>query len=539
MNFFFVSILIFWFFILLKKLLFWIWFWQLKQYYPKRVIDHLKTKEGRKIIFSYLGFVKLALVFGLFIDFLFFVFCLFVVYLFEVLLLAYHLLKKNFRYPKITSKSLILVSSGLLLQLLVILFGFKFLFLRPVNLFLFLLFFDLFAPLIFSFLVLSFLPLGWFLKRRLIRKAENKIKNLPNLLVIGITGSYGKTSTKEILASILSKKFKVIKTPAHLNTDPAIATFILRNLDKDFEVFIVEMAAYGLGEIKVPCQMVKPKIGILTGINQQHLSLFGSLENIIKTKFELIEFLPEEGMAAMNWDSGFIKSKIRTEGLKFRVKNQMFYSIKEKRDLWAEGIEIEKEKISFRVFSKKGDRAFFEVNLIGSHNIPNILAAALVAHYKFGFSLSEIAEICKEFAPKMGAMVLKKGKGGLNVIDSTYSANPDGVISALDYLKVWQGAKKIVVMPCLIELGRASSKIHRKIGRKIAEVCDLAIITTKDFFEEINQGAIEKRMPRKNILFIGEPKAIVETIERNTKNGDVVLLEGRVPGATVKMLSGF
>jgi len=137
--------------------------------------------------------------------------------------------------------------------------------------------------------------------------------------------------------------------------------------------------------------------------------------------------------------------------------------------------------------------------------------------------------------PIFGAMRIKKGVNGIDVVDASYSANPNGVISALDYLKLWE-AKRVIVMPCLIELGKASIEVHRKIGEKIAEVCDLVIITTKDRLKEIKQGAISKGMKEENILFIENSKKIFEKIKSFCREGDVVLLEGRVPKRLKELL---
>ena len=137
-------------------------------------------------------------------------------------------------------------------------------------------------------------------------------------------------------------------------------------------------------------------------------------------------------------------------------------------------------------------------------------------------SLKEIASACQGIKPEQSGIEVKKGIRGLNIINSSYSTNPNGVISHLDYLKTWSG-RKIIVMPCLIELGKASKEVHKKIGERIGEVCDLAIITTKDRFKEIKEGAETKA------LFLENPIEIVEKIKEFSKKGDVVLLEGRVP----------
>ncbi len=482
-------IAVFWFFIFIKLLLFWIWLWQLKEYRLKRLKAHFGTQKIRKIIFSLHGI----------------------------------------RYPKLTKKTVIILVSGILIGFLILFYLFS----LPGYLFyLALLILVILAPIIFSLLVLFFQIPTTVLIKRILKKAKEKREEFKDLLVIGITGSYGKTSTKEFLAAILEEKFKILKTPEHQNTDPGIARCILNNLTSEHQIFIVEMAAYGLGEIKPPCRMVQPKIGILTGINEQHIALFGSQENIINTKFELIESLPENGIAIFNWDNKFIKSRIK--GQESKVKNQRFCSVKEKLNIWAEDIKVEKEFISFKVSSKNGGSANFKVNLLGRQNIENILLAACCAQ-ELGMSLGEISRACSKIKPEQGAMEILK-KNGLTILDSSYSANPDGVIADLDYLKVYSG-KRIIVMPCLIELGRSSKEVHRRIGRKIGEVCNLAIITTKERFKEIQEGAIEKGMKKENILFIENPKEIIERINIFCKQNDVVLLEGRVPKQLIQQFN--
>lgn len=359
-------------------------------------------------------------------------------------------------------------------------------------------------------------------------KAKKKREGLKNLIVIGITGSFGKSSTKEFLATFLSKKYNVLKTEGNTNTEIGVANTVLQKLNKEHQIFICEMAAYKRGEIKNICNIAKPKIGILTGINQQHLSLFGSQENIVKAKFEMIDNLPEDGVAVLNWDNNFIKQNHR------RNIKTVKYSVLDKDDIWAENIKSEKDSISFRVHTREGDSTDFRLNLIGEHNISNILGAVAVAG-ELGMSLNEISQVSFGINSQQSGMQLKKGINGLNIIDATYSANPDGVMAHLEYLKIWEG-KKIIIIPCLIELGSAAIEVHRRIGKKIGEVCDLAIITTKDKLRELRDEAIKSGMKEENILFLENPKEIFEKIKSFCKSGDVVLLESRVPSHLIGLL---
>lgn len=153
------------------------------------------------------------------------------------------------------------------------------------------------------------------------------------------------------------------------------------------------------------------------------------------------------------------------------------------------------------------------------------MAAILVAKY-LGMSFDEISRAASKINPSDGSIKLIKRRNDPYVLDASYSSNPDGVIGDLNYLKVWQG-KKIIVMPCLIELGKMSKKAHIRIGNKIGEVCDLAVITTGDYFEEIKSGAVSSGMDEKDILFIDDPEEIIRKVNIFSEPGDVLLLEGR------------
>ena len=328
-----------------------------------------------------------------------------------------------------------------------------------------------------------------------INKAKKKREQFKDLLVIGITGSYGKTSTKEFLATVLAEKYKVLKTKEHQNSEIGISQCILNDLKPEHEIFICEMGAYNRGGIKLLCDIVKPKIGILTGINEQHMVTFGSLENIIKTKYELIESLPEDGIAFFN------------------ARNKYCLELYQKTPI---------KKILYGG----------NIKLAGLENIEGAKAVAR----ELGMTEEEIVKACQKIENKFGGIQIKEGINGLKIIDATYSANPDGVIAHLEYLKTLPG-KKVIIMPCLIELGRASKEVHKKIGQKIAEVCDLAIITTKDRFKELKEGAIEKGMPQENVVFLEDPNEVFEKIEAFCGPGDAVLLESRVPTQLVNQLS--
>lgn len=431
-----ILITIIWFLVFTKLLVFWVWLWQLKEYHFKRFRAHFETQKLRKFLFSFHGI----------------------------------------RYPKLTLKVVIILVSGIILEIIFIFFNSYILFLLSV----------LFAPLLVSILVWIFQIPRYFLIKRTLKRAGIKRERFKDLIVVGIAGSYGKSSAKEFLSLFLSERYKVLKTKKNINSEIGIANTILKELKPEHQVFVAEIGAYERGKIKQVCNIIKPQIGILTGINEQHMSTFGSQENISKAKHEIIE-----------------------NASKFAIQ-------KNRLNLSPENIRVGKESLSFSI---KGIE--FRANLLGRQNIDNILLAASCAQ-KLGVDLNKIAKLCLNLKPEQGGLKILKRVPV--ILDASYSANPDGVIADLDYLNLYSG-KKIIVMPCLIELGRAASEVHKRIGKKIAEVCDLGIITTADYFQELKNN--------KTVL-IENPEKIAEKIR--SFSAEVILLEGRVPKKLLELL---
>jgi UDP-N-acetylmuramoyl-tripeptide--D-alanyl-D-alanine ligase len=519
----------FWFFRQIKSILFWLYLWQLKEYHIGRFIDHFRTEKGKRNFLNKVFFLKIALLF-LFVFVPPFrwmtLWLILFLYFLEFLKFLYDFSKKQILKPIFTSKIISLFSFSFLFTLFY-LFAF---FQNKEFLVFWLLVFDILSPAIFSGIVLIFQPVTFLLRSSIIQKAKKKREKIKDLLVIGICGSYGKTSTKEFLATILEEKFpgKVLKTKEHQNSEFGISKCILEDLKENHKIFIVEMGAYNKGGIKLLCNIAKPKIGIITGVNKQHLATFGSMENLISAEGgkELIESLPEDGLVIFNGENEILR-KIYQETKK---KKKIVGISKKEFDLWAGNIKVKKEVLFFQVFTKNGEIADFNLNLIGAQNIQNLLLAICCAR-ELGMSLKEISRAAKKIRKEQSGVRLIKTKDGLNIVDTTYSANPDSVISHLEYLKVWPG-KRIIVMPCLIELGPASKEIHKKIGKKIYEVCDLAIIVTKDRFKEIKEEAREKA------IFTENPREIHEKIKQFNGENDIILLEGRLPKEFLNLVYG-
>jgi len=513
-----------------RTALFWLYLWQLKEYHIPRFIDHFRTHKGRRIFINVFFIVKLCIFIALFgisqraFGFLITFWVLMALYAVDI---AFMIIRRRVFTPVWTRKTLLLTTlTAFVIAVLT-------LYLRGnIRIFMVL---DVLVPVIVSAVVLCVQPFFVLVRHRILKKAREKISSYKNLIVIGITGSYGKTSTKEFLKTILSQQFVVLATPEHKNSEMGIAQTILNELNDKHQIFIVEMGSYTKGGIKLLCDIVKPNIGIVTGVNEQHLATFGSMENLLSAEGgeELLQSLPPNGTMVFNGDNKYCLDLYK----KSKIKKQKLYTVNKNvsADIWAEEISVTKDSLDFVIATKEKHMAHCIVNVLGKHNIQNILGAAAIA-MELGMRLETIAASCEHITPDQAGITLKQGIDGIEIIDSSYSANPTGVKADLEHLKTFSG-KKVVVMPCLIELGKKSADVHYVLGKKIAEVCDLAIITTKDKFEYLRMGAKSRGMKEGDMISRENPQEIFQKIKEFCSEGDTVLLEGRVPKELIRLLT--
>ncbi|OGZ26837.1 MAG: hypothetical protein A2365_01410 [Candidatus Nealsonbacteria bacterium RIFOXYB1_FULL_40_15] len=492
-----------WIFAVLKSILFWTYLWQLKEYHIKRLFAHFSTEKGRILLFDKARIAKMALLI------LFFVFPLPSAILISLLYIAEdaRFFVRRVIKPSFTKKILFVIILSFLAEILFFVLAFNWL---ESRIWLSALIFpallvvgDILSPLLVSFLILAAKPIGYLFVKSRMEKARNKIAGMKDLKVIAITGSCGKSSVKNFLYEILSEKFKVLKTEKNINAEIGIANAILENLDSSHQVFIAEIGAYEKGKIEEVSRMIRPDIGILTGINEQHMATFGSLENIISGKFEIVS---ESSKSVLNYSNKYIKERNKDLGA---IK----VSLEERLDVWAEDILVEKEVVAFKAFSKDGDSAFFRAGVIGKQQIINLLLA-IAAAKDLGMSMEEISRAKISNKDK----IIKRSP---YIIDNSYSSNPEGAIANIDHLKLFKG-KRAVVMPCLIELGESSERVHKEIAEKINEVCDVCVATSKDCF--LGTKAV----------YSESPEEIMEMLKDFKSPEDVILFEGRVPRDIIK-----
>jgi UDP-N-acetylmuramoyl-tripeptide--D-alanyl-D-alanine ligase len=509
--------------------------WQLKEYRLDRLLAHMTTLRGRRLIVNPFAVLKWALLLTFPLLLLsdvyraLFPYAVVLVYGAETAWAVLQILRRRFRRPTFTAKATLLLlaslgAEGALMLAYLLWAGVALPWLAWVALLL-----DRTLFLVVVGIVLGLGVATGFAKRRIIRAAGRKLQAFPHLTVIGITGSYGKTSTKAFLHTILSARFKALRTVGSTNTDIGVARAILRDLRPQHEVFVVEMGAYQRGEIKAICDLVRPRIGILTGLNEQHLALFKTLETTVRAKSELIESLPAEGLAILNGDSPPLAALAREGRIRKKVT-----SVIHEADVYAQDIVVMRDRVTFRVVSG-GEAQDFEVRVLGEQNVPNLLAAVCAAQ-ELGMSLAEIARAARAIEPLEGTMRPHPGIRGTTLIDDTYSANPDGVLAALEYLRRVPAHRRVMVTPGILELGSAAPEAHRRVGRKMAQVCDLAIITSRDYARHLLQGAREGGMPEDQIVVEEDLGAVVRRLREYLMPDDMVLFQGRGPERVLRQL---
>ena len=357
-------------------------------------------------------------------------------------------------------------------------------------------------------------------------KAQRKIKSMSNLKIIGITGSYGKTSSKNILSDILNIKYNALPTPKNLNTFNGLIMTVNNHMDKFTEIFIAEMGAYVKGEIKRLCKLVKPKYGILTRIGTAHLETFGSQENIQKGKFELIESLPSDGFGILNGDDPLQVS--------YNLKNNVriiWIGIDNKDvDVRAENIKCSSKGTSFDVVLKNDKNKYkFETKLLGNHNVYNILAG-IACGIEFGIDMESLQKAVAGVRPIEHRLEIKK-IGNFNMIDDAYNSNPTGAENACKVLGMMPGIK-IVVTPGMIELGAKEDEYNKIFGTQIADVADYVVLIGDKKTQPIKEGLLERKFDKDKIIVfndVREAYPFIGNVANNNKEEVYALFENDLP----------
>ncbi|MEK7597212.1 MAG: UDP-N-acetylmuramoyl-tripeptide--D-alanyl-D-alanine ligase [Patescibacteria group bacterium] len=424
---------------------------------------------------------------------------------------------REFRKPlKFTLKIKLITALSSILILSMSFFVSKFFNNNPYQIVSLVLFFALGLYFSYIFLIIInvlLLPVDVFIKALLVFLSKKKIKNLRNLKIIGVAGSYGKTGMKDLIATVLAEKYQVVKTPESVNTPVGIARIILSQVNEKTEILIVEMGEYYSGDIKNICSIALPQIGVVTGINEAHLERLKLIDNSIKTIFEIAQNMRAKGLLLLNGKDKLIKNNYK----KFVPNNQeiYFYSSKGK-------IEFNEDAPGY-IYQK----IFFP--LLGQYNLDKIDGVIYLAK-KLGLTPQEIENGLKKIkTPAHRLQPILNREKNILVIDDSYNGNPDGVEEAIKTLSLFKKRRKVFVTPGLVEIGIKSGEVHQRIGKRLNDVADLVILVKNSVTPDIERGLIRSGFNKKNIIWFDSMKEAQNNLGNIVKSGDVVLFQNDWP----------
>jgi UDP-N-acetylmuramoyl-tripeptide--D-alanyl-D-alanine ligase len=366
-------------------------------------------------------------------------------------------------------------------------------------------------------------PVQAHINRRYLRAARRKLDAIQPL-VVGVTGSFGKTSTKFAIRDLIGPPGSVLATPGSYNTPLGVCRAINEHLEPMHKFLIVEMGAYREGDIAELCAFVRPTIGVLTAIGPAHLERFGSLEAIRRAKYEIVTSLPAEGTAVMNVDD----PKVRALADDTSYVSVVRYGLDPlgRPDVTAIDTEMTATSTSFTIVAGD-DSAGVTTDLLGRHAISNVLAGVAVARVA-GRRLDELVGPIAELAPVAHRLQVIAGAGGITVIDDAYNSNLDGATAALEVLAAMPGGRKVVVTPGMIELGDVQYEANRRLGAGAATVADTLIVVA-----EVNRAALVDGAAEANgaatVVTVASLAEASEKLKTLLAPGDVVLFENDLP----------
>ncbi len=375
----------------------------------------------------------------------------------------------------------------------------------------------LFSPLLLMLAHIFMLPIENLIKLYYIKKAKKKLSQ-KNCKIIGITGSFGKTSTKNILKALLEKSFKVCATPLNYNTEMGLTKTILEHLD-DEDFLIAEMGARHKGDIKKLCDIAKPEIAIITTVGLQHVQTFGSLEVIEETKSEIIENSWADASVFVNCDSP------SSNRIYHACKKNKFACNRYKTYAYASDVTFDENGSKF-ILNLDGDALNVKTKLLGRCNVDNIVLASAVAYF-LGISKIDIIDAIKNLTPTQHRLELIKNKD-VCVLDDAYNSNLTGAKEALSVMSTFKG-RKIVVTPGFVELGVEAGKENFTLGASIADVADYVIIMNEINKNFLLSGLISHNFDRSKIFFASTREQQKKILATLTCEKAVILFENDLP----------
>lgn len=355
------------------------------------------------------------------------------------------------------------------------------------------------------------------------RQARRKLAQRPDLTIIGITGSFGKTSTKHILAEILEQKYQVLATPASYNTPMGICIVVNEQLEDHHQILILEMGARYEGDIRELCELARPEISVVTSVGRAHLETLGSLEDVARVKGEIIRHMQPDGTAVLNADDRRVRS------MASQAPGPVWEVSREEKPVEIKGrnLTYSTNGSSFEVEDDTGASAAFSTQLLGQHNMLNILLGTAVARV-LGLRLRQIAHAVRRIEPIDHRLQLRH-EGDITIIDDAFNANPVGARNAVEILGSFDDGRRIIVTPGMIELGPEQDAENRKLGKHIGRHVDLAVLVGEKQTQPIREGLEDVGYPADQIQTFSSLFEAQEFLEEYLRPGDTVLYENDLP----------
>ena len=359
-------------------------------------------------------------------------------------------------------------------------------------------------------------PVEKAISNRYISDARRILREHTRLKVVGITGSFGKTSTKYFLYELLSTKYNVYMTPGNFNTTLGVTRAVREGLQPQHEIFLCEMGARHVGDIAEICELAQPHMGIITSVGEQHLETFGSLERVLATKLELYEAVKSKGEVLINIDSQPLREAL--PGLQGDI-----VACGEGGGYYATDISAGRDGLRFTIHTPEGESREFATRLLGSANVQNLTLAIACAH-RLGVSLGQMVPAVRALRSVPHRLELKHS-GDTTIIDDAYNSNPTGAKMALDALALFPYCR-VLVTPGLVELGSREGEENRRLGVYAASRCDMAVVVGEHNRASICEGLLEGGLAQSNTITV---KTVEEALKILPAGSKTVLLLNDLP----------
>ena len=344
-------------------------------------------------------------------------------------------------------------------------------------------------------------------------------RSLYDIPVIGVTGSVGKTSTKDIIASVMSKKYNVLKTLGNYNNQIGLPLTILRL--KDHDAMVVEMGMSQLGEISNLTRIAKPTVAVITNVGTAHIGILGSRENILKAKLEILEGLKENGTLVINNDNDMLHNwKENNKSDKYKV---ITFGLENESNVMARDVETSENGSTYKI-DINNKTYNVNVSVGGTHFVLNSLCAIAIGNL-FNIKMEDILEGIANFELTKRRMEIEKNKIGATIINDCYNANYDSMKAALEYLGKINANKKIAVLGDMLELGEFSRMLHEKVGEEVAKNKIDILLTVGDMSKYIVKKAKEQGMTEDKIYNCKNNQEAIDLLNNTIEKGDAILLK--------------